>query len=141
MEDRPDTALRKARWMHPSRLLVLKKFSQHLVIDVMLALPQTAGQPVRCKPSARTPDRLMPSACCDGALQGVGPALVSTFMKQESKNKFRKQVLFRGINTKIADYIELAQAKIKHLMRQATRGLCSLRDNERKSVFAWACAM
>ncbi len=40
----------------------------------------------------------------------------------------------------IADYIALAQAKVRNLMCRATRGLCSLRDSQRKSFFAWACA-
>ncbi len=41
----------------------------------------------------------------------------------------------------IADDIAHAQAKESILMCRATRGLCSLRDSQRKSFFAWACAM
>ncbi len=36
----------------------------------------------------------------------------------------------------IADYIALAQAKVRNLMCRATRGQCSLRDSQRKSLFA-----
>ncbi len=41
----------------------------------------------------------------------------------------------------IADYIALAQAEGRHFMCRATRGRCSLRVSQRKSFFAWACAM
>ncbi len=41
----------------------------------------------------------------------------------------------------IANYIAPAQAKVQILMCRATREQCSLRDTQRRSFYAWACAM